>query len=124
MSSCDPRLVNLDGPTRELALLMLPALQVELPTATIGDLYTGAARIGMNRLASILRSVTGAEVALRQGVDVQSLIVMVYHHDSSRATEVGLPLGLDMYCMLSCAVSTGVMAMSGHDIIVGPFASP
>lgn len=102
------------------AAALLPTVQTVVPAATIDYVYTGAARVGLNRLASDKRTYTASDYDLQTGV-VTSVTVAAEDDDDARAQTIATALGITKARVLSKAVCTGISLLGGHDEEAGPF---
>ncbi len=102
------------------AAALLPTVQVVVPAADIAYVYTGAARVGLNRLASTKRTYTASNYAVQTGV-VTYVTVDAEDDDDARAQVIATALGIAKARVLSKAVCTGISLLGGHDEEAGPF---
>lgn len=102
------------------AAALLPTVQTVVPAATIAYVYTGAARVGLNRLASDKRTYTAANYSLQTGV-VTAITLAAEDDDDARAQTIATALGITKARVLSKATCTGISLLGGHDLEAGPF---
>lgn len=101
--------------------LALTEVQTVVPSADAAYVYTGAARVGLNRLASSKRAYTSADYTLQSGT-VTSITLAAEDDDDARAQAIATALGITKARVLSKAVCTGLSLLTGHDIEQGPFS--
>ncbi len=110
----------LDSVALAAAATLLPTVQEVVPAADLAYVYTGAARVGLNRLASPKRTYTASDYALQTGV-VSYTTVAAEDDDDARAQVIATALGIAKARVLSKAVCTGLSLLGGHDEEAGPF---
>lgn len=110
----------IDDVSEALAIALIPTVQEVVPSADVDYVYTGATRVGLNRLASTKRTYTAADYAVQAGVAV-TVILTPETDDDARAQAIATALGVTKAHVLSKAICTGLSLLGGHDLEVGPF---
>ncbi len=114
---------NIDAATAARVAGVLAKVQIEVPDADENYIYTGAVRVGLNRLASTKRAYTDAQFAPHAGTGVTDVTVAVEDDDVERADAIAGTRGAERADVVGAALSTGLAMLSGLDVaIIGPFS--
>jgi hypothetical protein len=112
--------INLDDVAPAAAAALLTDVQAVVPGADLAYVYTGAARVGLNRLASAKRTYTAADYAAQAGA-TSTVTLAAEDDDDARAQTIATALGVPKARVLGKAVCTGITLLGGHDQETGPF---
>lgn len=113
-------IINLDDAAAAAAAALLTEVQTVVPAADIAYVYTGAARVGLNRLASAKRTYVAADYAAQAGA-TSTITLAAEDDDDARAVAIATALGVAKARVLGKAVCTGLTLLGGHDQETGPF---
>jgi hypothetical protein len=103
---------------------VLPLVQETVPAADEDYVYSGAVRIGLNRLAAPNRDYVAADYVATVGAGVSLVTIAVEDDDVARADVIAAAMGVTRARVVSAAVCTGLAMLAGVDArIVGPFTS-
>lgn len=114
---------KIDAATAARIAGVLAKVQTEVPDADENYIYTGAVRVGLNRLGSSKRTYTGAQFAPHAGTGVTDVTVAVEDDDVARADAIADARNAERSDVVGAALCTGLAMLSGVDAaIVGPFS--
>lgn len=101
---------------------VLAKVQLTVPAADNAYVYTGAVRVGLNRLASSKRTYTVAQFNPQASVGASAVTIAVEDDDVARADAIAAAKSATRADVVSAAACTGLAMLSGIDAaIVGPF---
>lgn len=112
--------INVDSAAVANNAAILPLVQAVYAPANTAYVYTGAARVGLNRLASDKRTYTASDYAVQAGI-LTAITLAAEDDDDARAQAIATALGVTKAHVLSKAVCTGLTLLNGHDAESGPF---
>ena len=115
--------INIDGDGLARAAALLPILQVTVPGAVLGDVYSGACAFGITRVCSVAtnRVLIAADLTPVASGGTVGTLFDLDATNTAIALAKATALGMTTEQIASAAMATGLALLSG--VVLGPFTA-